>query len=54
MKTIPLYTYTVDQIMDKISREKWSENCANARGLNSNLSFDYYIDMVKETKTILI
>ncbi len=46
------YTYTVDQIMDKISRAEKNgvRTVLMQGGLNSNLSFDYYIDMVKETK----
>ncbi|MQG09545.1 MAG: CofH family radical SAM protein [SAR202 cluster bacterium] len=46
------YTYTVEQIMDKISRAEKNgvRTVLMQGGLNSNLSFDYYIDMVKETK----
>ena len=46
------YTYTVDQIMEKISRadKNGVRTVLMQGGLNSDIPFDYYIDMVKETK----
>ena len=46
------YTYTVEQIMDKIERARKSgvRTVLMQGGLNSELQFDYYVKMVSETK----
>ena len=46
------YTYTVDQIMDKIERARKNgvRTVLMQGGLNSELQFDYYVKMVSETK----
>ncbi|MBN4064551.1 CofH family radical SAM protein [Dehalococcoides mccartyi] len=46
------YTYTVDQIMDKIERARKSgvRTVLMQGGLNSELQLDYYVEMVSETK----
>ncbi len=46
------YTYTVEQIMDKIERARKSgvRTVLMQGGLNSELQLDYYVEMVSETK----
>jgi cyclic dehypoxanthinyl futalosine synthase len=46
------YTYTVEQIMDKIERARKSgvRTVLMQGGLNSELQLDYYVKMVSETK----
>ncbi|MDP6667833.1 MAG: CofH family radical SAM protein [Dehalococcoidia bacterium] len=46
------YTYTVEQIMDKIerARENGVRTVLMQGGLNSELKFEYYREMVSETK----
>ena len=46
------YTYTVEQIMDKIERARESgvRTVLMQGGLNSELQLDYYVEMVSETK----
>lgn len=46
------YTYTVDQIMDKIERARKNgvRTVLMQGGLNSELQLDYYVKMVSETK----
>lgn len=46
------YTYTVEQIMDKIerAREHGVRTVLMQGGLNSELQLDYYLEMVRETK----
>ncbi|MDP7262556.1 MAG: radical SAM protein, partial [Dehalococcoidia bacterium] len=46
------YTYTVDQIMDKIerARENGVRTVLMQGGLNSELQLDYYVEMVAEKK----
>jgi cyclic dehypoxanthinyl futalosine synthase len=46
------YTYTVEQIMDKIERARKSgvRTVLMQGGLNSELQLDYYVEMVAETK----
>jgi cyclic dehypoxanthinyl futalosine synthase len=48
------YTYTVQQIMDKIGRsvEKGVTTVLMQGGLNSSLPFDYYTSMVSETRRL--
>ncbi len=45
------YTYTVDQIMDKIERARMNgvRTVLMQGGLNSELQLDYYVEMVSET-----
>ncbi len=45
------YTYTVDQIMEKVGRaaEKGVTTVLMQGGLNDALPYDYYLDMVRET-----
>ena len=45
------YTYTVDQIMDKVGRaaDKGVTTVLMQGGLNDELPFDYYLEMVRET-----
>ncbi len=46
------YTYTVDQIMDKIERARKNgvRTVLMQGGLNSELQLDYYVEMVAQTK----
>lgn len=46
------YTYTVEQIMDKIERARKNgvRTVLMQGGLNSELQLDYYVEMVAETK----
>ena len=46
------YTYTVEQIMDKIARARQNgvRTVLMQGGLNSDLQLDYYLKMVSETK----
>ena len=46
------YTYTVEQIMDKIERARKNgvRTVLMQGGLNSDLQLDYYLKMVSETK----
>ena len=47
------YTYTVEQIMEKIgrARDNGVTTVLMQGGLNSDIPFDYYVEMVRETRS---